>query len=58
MLLGREFLGLRYWLKQLPRLIDEGWVVPFSELEALVLRPHPSEPIDKYDSFIAETSSY
>ena len=53
-----EFQSLRYWLQQLPRLSDEGWVVPFSELEALVLRPHPSEPIDKYDSFIAEASSY
>lgn len=53
-----EFQGLRYWLQQLPRLIDEGLVVPFSELEALVLRPHPSEPIEKYDSFIAEASRY
>ena len=52
-----EFQGVRYWLKQLPRLIEEGWVAPPHELEALALRPHPSEPVGKYDALIAEAAS-
>lgn len=52
-----EFQALRFWLQQLPRLIDGGFIAPLGELEALALRPHPSEPIDKYDSFISEASS-
>ena len=52
-----EFQSLRYWVKQLPRLIEQGWVAPQHELEALVLRPHPSEPAGKYDALIAEVSA-
>lgn len=52
-----EIQGLRYWLQQLPRLIEQGWVAPQHELEALALRPHPSEPVGKYDALIAEASS-
>lgn len=49
-----EIKGLRYWLQQLPHLIEQGWVAPPDELEALALRPHPSEPAGKYDALIAE----
>ena len=49
-----EFQGLRYWLQQLPHLIDQGWVAPKHELEALALRPHPSDPPGKYDALITE----
>jgi hypothetical protein len=52
-----EAQGLRYWLQQLPHLIDQGWVAPQLELEALALRPHPSEPAGKYDALIAEASA-
>lgn len=52
-----EFQGLRYWLKQLPLLIEQGWVAPLHELEALALRPHPSEPIGKYQDLIHEASA-
>jgi len=52
-----EFQGLRYWLQQLPHLIEQGWVAPQPDLEALVLRPHPSEPLDKYDDFITEAAA-
>ena len=48
-----EFQALRYWLTNLPNLIDAGWVASSDELEAIVLRLHPSEPVDKYDDFIA-----
>jgi len=51
-----EIQGLRYWLQQLPRLIEQGWVAPQHALEALALRPHPSEPAGKYDVLIAEAS--
>lgn len=52
-----EIQGLRYWLQQLPHLIEQGWVAPQYELEALALRPHPSEPVGKYDALIAEAAS-
>jgi len=52
-----EVQALRYWLQQLPHLIDQGWVAPQAELEALALRPHPSEPAGKYDALIAEAAS-
>ena len=52
-----EIQGLRYLLQQLPNLIEQGWVAPQHELEALALRPHPSEPIDKYDALIAEAAA-
>ena len=52
-----EFQSLRYWLQQLPQLIQQGWVASRHELEALALRPHPSEPRDKYDSLIAEAAA-
>jgi len=53
-----EFQGLRYWLQRLPDLIEQGWVAPQHSLEALALRPHPSEPIDKYDDFVAEAAAF
>jgi len=52
-----EIQGLHYWLQQLPHLIDQGWVAPQLELEALALRPHPSEPAGKYDALIAEAAT-
>jgi len=51
-----EIQGLRYWLQQLPHLIEQGWVAPQHELEALALRPHPSEAVGKYDALIAEAA--
>ena len=50
-----ELQGLRYWLQQLPKLALEGWIAHPEQLEALVLRPHPSEPLGKYDALIAES---
>ena len=52
-----EIQGLRYWLQQLPHLIEQGWVAPKHELEALALRPHPSEPAGKYDALISEVAA-
>lgn len=52
-----EFQALRYWLNQLPQLIDQGIVACADELEALHLRLHPSEPIGKYDTLISDYSS-
>lgn len=52
-----EFQGLRYWLQQLPHLIEQGWVAPQAELEGLALRPHPSEAAGKYNAFIAEAAA-
>jgi hypothetical protein len=52
-----EIQGLRYWLQQLPHLIEQGWVAPQHQLEALALRPHPSEPVGKYDALIAEAAA-
>ena len=52
-----EIQGLRYWLQQLPHLIEQGWVAPEHKLEAVALRPHPSEPVGKYDAWIAEAAS-
>ncbi len=49
-----ELQGLRYLLEKLPRLAEQGWIAPPNQLEALALRPHPSEPSDKYDALIAE----
>lgn len=51
-----EFQSLRYWLQQLPQLVQQGWVAPEFEIEALALRPHPSEPTGKYNSLIGEFS--
>jgi len=53
-----EFQGLRYWLDRLPDLIEQGWVAPKSDLEALALRPHPSEPIDKYNDFVTAAAAF
>ena len=52
-----EMQGLRYFLKQLPHLIEQGWVAPQHEMEALALRLHPSEPEGKYDVLIAEVAA-
>lgn len=52
-----EIQALRYWLQELPKLIDEGFVAPAHQLETLTLRTHPSEPYGKYDSFISEYST-
>jgi hypothetical protein len=52
-----EFQSLRYWLRQLPRLIELGWVAPKGDLEHLCLRPHPSEPPGKYNALIAEAAA-
>ncbi len=49
-----EFQSLRYWLQQLPYLVEQGWVAPQQELEALTLRLHPSESQHKYDAFVTE----
>lgn len=51
-----ELQGLRYWLDQLPRLAEQGWIAPPDQLEALALRPHPSEPAGKYDALIGEAA--
>ena len=51
-----EFQGLRYWINQLPLLADKNLVAPACELDALKLRPHPSEALGKYDAFISEYS--
>ena len=53
-----ELQGLRYWLEQLPRLAEQGWIAPREQLEALALRPHPSEPAGKYDALIAEAGRH
>ena len=53
-----EIQGLRYWLQQLPSLIQQGWVAPLHELESLALRPHPSEPVGKYDDLIADAAAH
>ena len=47
---------VHFWLKQLVQMIDRGMVVPPNELEPLRLRPHPSEPVGKYDEFIESMS--
>lgn len=52
-----EIQGLRYWLQQLPHLIEQGWVAPQHQLEALALRPHPSEPVGMYNALIAEAAA-
>ena len=52
-----ELQGLRYGLQQLPRLADGGWIAAPDQLEALALRPHPSEPPGKYDSLIREAAT-
>jgi hypothetical protein len=49
-----EFQALQYWLKHLPHLTNLGLIAPHRQLEALVLRPHPSEPTGKYDTLISE----
>jgi hypothetical protein len=49
-----EIQGLRYLLEVLPQLAEDGWIAPPEELEALVLRPHPSEPAGKYANLIEE----
>jgi len=51
-----ELQGVRYWLEQLPLLTKHGWIAPHEHLEALVLRPHPSERDGKYDALISEAS--
>ena len=53
-----EFQGLRYWFNQLPHLIEQGLVAPIDQIEGLLLRPHPSEPLGKYDSLISEYNAY
>jgi len=49
-----ELQGLRHLLEQLPKLVERGWIAPPDQLEALALRPHPSEPAGKYDALIAD----
>ena len=49
-----ELQGLHYWLRQLPLLAERGSIAPADQLEALALRPHPSEPAGKYDALITE----
>lgn len=49
-----EVQSLRYWLQQLPQLAAQSWIAPQNQLETLALRPHPSEPIGKYEALIAE----
>ena len=53
-----ELQGLRYWLKQLPTLAKQGIIAPTQHLEALSLRPHPSEPAGKYDALIGEAAQH
>jgi hypothetical protein len=49
-----ELQALRYLLEQLPKLAERGCIAPRDQLEALALRPHPSEPAGKYDALIAD----
>jgi len=49
-----ELQGLRFWLQKLSLLSEQGWIAPLANLDKLLLRPHPSEPSGKYDSFIQE----
>jgi hypothetical protein len=53
-----ELQGLNYWLSQLPLLIEQGWVVPQDQLEALSLRPHPSEAPGKYSDWIRTAAEH
>lgn len=53
---GGEFQALRYFLQQLPQLIEQGWVAAMNDFEALILRPHPSDPPRKYDALIVESN--
>ena len=52
-----EFQGLRYWINKLPSLIDLGLVAPQEKIKSMVLRPHPSDPVCKYDAFVEEFAS-
>lgn len=49
-----EMQGLLHWLDHLPRLADQDLIAPTEQLEALALRPHPSEPAGKYDALIRQ----
>ena len=49
-----EFQALRFWLENISKLVEMGWVASKDELISLTLRPHPSEPLDKYNAFVAE----
>ena len=51
-----EMQGLDYWMNKLPLLMQEGWLAPRDQLEALRLRPHPSEPQGKYNVWIRSTA--
>ena len=53
-----ELQGLHYWLNQLPLLAEHGSIAPLDQLEALALRPHPSEPPGKYDAVIAKAGEH
>jgi len=53
-----ELQGLNYWLSQLPLLIEQGWVAPQNQLEALALRPHPSEAPGKYSAWIRTAAEH
>ncbi len=53
-----EIQALRFWLKKLPQLVENGWIAPLDQLEEILLRPHPSDPPGKYNSFISKASRY
>ncbi len=51
-LTGEEFVALEYWLDQLPGLIETNQIHQDSKTLRMRLRPHPSEPIGKYEAWI------
>ncbi len=53
-----ELQGLNYWIRQVPQLIEQGWIAPQEQLENLALRPHPSEPRSKYNEWIDGASAH
>lgn len=53
-----EFQALHYFLNHLPHLIESGWVACYEDIEALMLRPHPSDASSKYNDFIANVGRF
>lgn len=51
-LTGGEFTALDYWLEQLPSLMASGCINRERRKLDMRLRPHPSEPADKYEKWI------
>ena len=49
-----EIQGVRFWLEKLPLLAQRGFITPLDQGDELILRPHPSDPLGKYDALIAE----